>query len=318
MRRIRLRKIPTSMNETSPGGGVELSERHRLRTLSTRRAATTGVRSSRGSSDLLMVSALIPQRVEIGVRWSAESPMRIWSLPATGRYGRPSMTLLPACCRAGSQVSLSPERMPALYRSADVFLHYSEEETFGNVFVEAMACGIRIMAPQFAAVALDRSRGRVLLEHTTIRQQSRGILNSHAMRLPAQRQARVAKAAAFSSSKVGKMYREFLAEVIAQSGSRDLELQFAIEVGDLNVGENLLAPWRRSAARVRNRQRNAQVSSFSIYFSRRRLRRSLAAIRRKEDRAELSNAQRGRAVGSRSARRKSAGKHLQFRHAGAP
>jgi glycosyltransferase involved in cell wall biosynthesis len=35
--------------------------------------------------------------------------------------------------------------MPALYRSADVFLHLSKEESFGNVFLEAMACGLPIV-----------------------------------------------------------------------------------------------------------------------------------------------------------------------------
>ena len=35
--------------------------------------------------------------------------------------------------------------MPALYNSADVFLHMSLLESFGNVFVEAMACGLPVV-----------------------------------------------------------------------------------------------------------------------------------------------------------------------------
>jgi glycosyltransferase involved in cell wall biosynthesis len=35
--------------------------------------------------------------------------------------------------------------MPALYRSADAFLHMSLFESFGNVFVEAMASGLPIV-----------------------------------------------------------------------------------------------------------------------------------------------------------------------------
>jgi glycosyltransferase involved in cell wall biosynthesis len=44
------------------------------------------------------------------------------------------------------QLTLGSEDMPALYRSADVFLHLSRDESFGNVFVEAMACGTPVVA----------------------------------------------------------------------------------------------------------------------------------------------------------------------------
>src|SRR5699024_2386304 len=44
------------------------------------------------------------------------------------------------------RVSLPSEDMPALYRSADAFLHLSRDESFGNVFVEAMACGTPVVA----------------------------------------------------------------------------------------------------------------------------------------------------------------------------
>ena len=43
-------------------------------------------------------------------------------------------------------LTTTADRMPALYRSADAFLHLSRDESFGNVFVEAMACGIPTVA----------------------------------------------------------------------------------------------------------------------------------------------------------------------------
>ena len=43
------------------------------------------------------------------------------------------------------QLTLPAEKMPALYNAADVFLHLSLLESFGNVFVEAMACGLPIV-----------------------------------------------------------------------------------------------------------------------------------------------------------------------------
>ena len=39
-----------------------------------------------------------------------------------------------------------PDRMPSLYRSATTFLHLSRDESFGNVFIEAMACGLPTVA----------------------------------------------------------------------------------------------------------------------------------------------------------------------------
>jgi len=37
-------------------------------------------------------------------------------------------------------------RMVELYRCADVFLHMSQEEPFGNVYLEALACGLGVVA----------------------------------------------------------------------------------------------------------------------------------------------------------------------------
>lgn len=47
--------------------------------------------------------------------------------------------LMPGRYRA---LSVPSSDMPALYRSADVFLHLSRHESFGNIYVESMACGV--------------------------------------------------------------------------------------------------------------------------------------------------------------------------------
>jgi glycosyltransferase involved in cell wall biosynthesis len=44
-----------------------------------------------------------------------------------------------------TRLTLPSDRMPALYRSVDAFLHMSLQESFGNVFVEAMAAGLPIV-----------------------------------------------------------------------------------------------------------------------------------------------------------------------------
>lgn len=48
------------------------------------------------------------------------------------------------------RVSLSAEQMPDLYRSADVFLHLSKVESFGNVYLEAAATGLPVVAHDYA------------------------------------------------------------------------------------------------------------------------------------------------------------------------
>ena len=42
--------------------------------------------------------------------------------------------------------TFSHDQMPDVYRSADLFLHTKIQESFGNVYVEALSCGIPIVA----------------------------------------------------------------------------------------------------------------------------------------------------------------------------
>ena len=107
---------------------------------------------------VLMVSALIPsKRVDLGVEIvsripgchlvvAGDGPMR-HQIDASAARRMPGRF---------TRLTVAPERMPALYRSADVFMHLSTDEAFGNVYLEAMACGLPVVAPEFAAVALDR------------------------------------------------------------------------------------------------------------------------------------------------------------------
>ncbi len=49
-----------------------------------------------------------------------------------------------------TRLTLAPGDMPKLYHSADVFLHTSKAEAFGNVFIEALACGLPVVAHDIA------------------------------------------------------------------------------------------------------------------------------------------------------------------------
>jgi glycosyltransferase involved in cell wall biosynthesis len=168
---------------------------------------------------VLMVSALAPtKRVEIGVKAVSKIPDAHLVVAGDGPLRQAvddlAARLLPD---RFTRLSLASEQMPALYRSADVFMHLSLEEAFGNVFIEAMACGLPI-------VAHDSRRSRWIvgedefLVDTTDPTMVAGSIELARRSDAGQRPVRVRKAAAFAWSRIGKMYQEFLYEVAHESG----------------------------------------------------------------------------------------------------
>lgn len=104
---------------------------------------------------ILMVSALIPSKnVAAGIAAAARVPNATLVVAGDGPLRtdlkKLADELLPGRYR---QMTVPVADMPALYRSADVFMHLSVDESFGNVFVEAMATGI-------PTVAIDTARTR--------------------------------------------------------------------------------------------------------------------------------------------------------------
>lgn len=96
---------------------------------------------------VLMVSALIEsKRVLDGVRTIARHPSAHLVVagdgPLRGEAEALAARLLPG---RYTRMTLDAARMPMLYRAADVFLHLSLLESFGNVFVEAMASGLPVV-----------------------------------------------------------------------------------------------------------------------------------------------------------------------------
>jgi glycosyltransferase involved in cell wall biosynthesis len=166
---------------------------------------------------ILMVSALTPtKRIEIGIEAvsqisdahlvvAGDGPLRqtfdeLATRQLLGRFTR---------------LSLTPARMPALYRSADVFLHLSKEESFGNVFIEAMACGLPIVAHDSPRLRWIVGDGEFLLDTSDPAAVARRIGMARGASA-ADRQTRAKKAASFSWSRIGEHYREFLREVVEQ------------------------------------------------------------------------------------------------------
>lgn len=96
---------------------------------------------------VLMVSALIEsKRVLDGIRAVAALDDAVLVVAGDGplrdEVSRLAAELLP---QRFKRVSLSASEMPDLYRSADVFLHLSLLESFGNVFLESWASGLPVV-----------------------------------------------------------------------------------------------------------------------------------------------------------------------------
>jgi glycosyltransferase involved in cell wall biosynthesis len=174
-----------------------------------------------GRLTVLMVSALTPtKRVEIGIEAVSQIPGAHLVVAGDGPL-RQTLDALASRQLPGrfTRLSLTPERMSTLYRSADVFLHLSKEESFGNVFIEAMACGLPIVAQDAPRIRWIVGEGEFLCnsdDPAAIVQHIQLARNSSAV----QQETRLTRAAEFSWSKIGGMYREFLKEVVAQNRSK--------------------------------------------------------------------------------------------------
>lgn len=163
---------------------------------------------------VLMVSALIPsKRVGVGIEAVSQIPdahlVVAGDGPLRDDIESKAASLLPG---RFSRVSIGPQMMPALYRSADVFLHLSKDEPSSLAFLEAMASGLPIVAhdiPQMRWIAgddeflLDTENPKDVAEHIQLARSS----GSAAL------QKRLAKVEEFSWKRIAASYKSFLQEL---------------------------------------------------------------------------------------------------------
>lgn len=164
---------------------------------------------------ILMVSALIASK---NVDLAIEAVSRIANAtlvvagdgPLRAEIASVAETKIPGRYR---QLTVRPSDMPDLYRSADIFLHLSRDESFGNVFVEALAVGTPIVALDLprtrwivgdSAFLADPNDPRELVEQ--IEQAGRSGAK--------EREQSIARAARFSWTEVGRQYAAFFEEVV--------------------------------------------------------------------------------------------------------
>lgn len=161
---------------------------------------------------VLMVSALIDtKRVADGIRAVAalddvhmvvagDGPLRDEVDTLAGK-------LLPG---RFTRLTTSADRMPALYKSVDAFLHMSLLESFGNVFVEAMASGLPIVGHD-----TERLRWIVGERDTLVDTNQREAVTAALARALEIGQGPVdPRAEQFSWESIAARYRSFAAEVL--------------------------------------------------------------------------------------------------------
>ena len=97
---------------------------------------------------VLMVSALEPgKRVIEAMHAMADVPDAALVVAGDGLL-RDEVDRLAAAILPGRfmRATFRHDQMPDLYRSADLFLHTKIRESFGNVYIEALSCGVPVVA----------------------------------------------------------------------------------------------------------------------------------------------------------------------------
>ncbi|TCJ34971.1 glycosyltransferase family 4 protein [Parafrankia sp. BMG5.11] len=165
---------------------------------------------------VLMVSALIPsKRVLDAIRAVAclddvflavagDGPQRAEAQDLADR-------LLPGRFK---RLTLAATDMPRLYRSADVFLHLSETESFGNVFLEAWASGLPVVAHESPRLRWILGEGQYLCN--TFDQAA--LISSLSMASASAGGGQPKSLQKFAWSAIADSYRRFIAETIEQRG----------------------------------------------------------------------------------------------------
>jgi glycosyltransferase involved in cell wall biosynthesis len=164
---------------------------------------------------VLMVSALIPnKRIEYGIDAVSRIADAHLVVAGDGPLRRSIMAAaekqLPG---RFTRLSVPPAQMPNLYRSADVFMQCSKDEPFPLVFLEALACGLPVVAHDIPRVRWFLGDHEFLVDMDAPEAIASSIKRAHNAASTG-RDQRVSRAAGFSWTKVARMYRDFFQELL--------------------------------------------------------------------------------------------------------
>lgn len=117
-----------------------------------------------------------------------------------------------------SQFTVPAADMPDLYRSADIFFHLSRDESFGNVFVEALACGLPVVADAIPRVSWIVGDHGVLVDTSRPEAIAAGLADALSGAAE-KRSERSRHASQFSWDIVSRKYLDFFDEVVRTSAA---------------------------------------------------------------------------------------------------
>jgi glycosyltransferase involved in cell wall biosynthesis len=159
---------------------------------------------------VLMVSACIDtKRVEDGIRAVAQLPDAFLIVAGDGPLRERVQALADQLLPGRFALRTIPNaQMPLLYRSADAFLHMSLVEAFGNVFVEAMACGVPVVGHDTPRLRWIVGADEYLVDTADATATAAAIARALAAGREGAAQ-RVDKAAAFAWPNIARQYRTF-------------------------------------------------------------------------------------------------------------
>lgn len=170
---------------------------------------------------VLMVSALNPnKRVDVAIRAVAAIDRAVLVIAGDG----PLRAEIDALGRdllgeRYMRIEVDSARMPDLYRSADAVLHTALEESFGNVYVEALAVGVRVVAHRSPHTEWILGDSPLLVDTTSIDDTRAGL------RLALDADGRGDRpsphsARRFAWAAVAEQYEEFLTMIVEQRKNR--------------------------------------------------------------------------------------------------
>ena len=170
----------------------------------------------RNTPIILIVSALIPsKKVPDAIRAVANLPDAHLVIAGDGEQRSEVDSLANTLLKNRfTSLTLPREKMPDLYRSADVLLHMSQDEPFGNIYIEALATGLPIVAHQTPATQWILEDQANLIDTSDLQAVTRALQAALTQNTPAQTIARRALAEKrFSWPAVARQYCDFFQHV---------------------------------------------------------------------------------------------------------